>query len=184
MKTSITFLILVLFTALSFCQKSKITIVHSDNSSINEEELPGATILLGKVVITHEGASLKCTKAVHYKSQNYIKAYGNVILNQGDSIIQTSNYTEYNGNTKKAISWGNVKIKDTEMTLTTDTLNFDRNSQILYYRNGATIKDSANTLTSDVGNYYLNNKKFQAISDVMDEVYSHWTRSIFNGRGL
>ena len=94
MKTSFAFLILILFSSLAFCQKSKINIVHSDNSTINEEELPGATILLGKVVITHEGASLKCTKAVHYKSQNYIKAYGNVVLNQGDSIVQTSNYTE------------------------------------------------------------------------------------------
>ena len=167
MKTKFLILLFVLIGAHTFAQGSRIKIIHSDNSSINEEELPGATILLGNIHITHEGFSLKCTKAVHYKSENYIKAYGNVILNQGDTIVQTSKYTEYNGNTQKALSWGNVRIRDPNMTLTTDTLYFDRGNQLLFYRDGATIRDSINTLTSNSGNYYLNNKKFQAISDVV-----------------
>lgn len=167
MKTRFLILLCTLITSYTFAQESRINIVHSDNSSINEVELPGATILLGNIHITHEGFSLKCTKAVHYKSDNYIKAYGNVILNQGDTIIQTSRYTEYNGNTKKALSWGNVKIRDPKMTLTTDTLYFDRGNQLLSYKDGATIRDSINTLTSNKGNYFLDNKKFQAISDVV-----------------
>ena len=122
---------------------------------IDEEKLPGATILLGHVKIKHEGITLKCKKAIHYKNDNYIKAFGDVILNQGDTIIQTSKYTEYNGNTQKALSWGNVVITDPQMTLRTDTLNFDRSKQVLYYKYGATIRDSINTLTSDTGNYYL-----------------------------
>lgn len=162
------FILLFLFATMSLsAQGSKITIVHSDNSTIDEAKLPGATILLGKVHIIHDGVSLKCKKAVHYKSQNYIKAFGNVILNQGDTIIQTSDYTEYNGNTKKALSWGKVKIKDPTMTLTTDTLNFDRSKQMLFYRTGATIRDSINVLTSNSGNYLLENNKFQAFSDVV-----------------
>ena len=167
LKTRFLILLCGLISTSSFSQESRIQIVHSDNSSINEEKLPGATILLGNIHITHEGFSLKCTKAVHYKSENYIKAYGNVILNQGDTIIQTSKYTEYNGNTKKALSWGNVRIRDPNMTLTTDTLYFDRGGQHLYYTDGATIRDSINILTSNSGNYFLNNKKFQAISNVV-----------------
>lgn len=166
-KTRFFIFIFSLISSIALSQGSKITIVHSDNSSIDEERLPGATILLGNIHIRHEGIILKCTKAIHYKSENYIKAYGNVRLNQGDTIIQTSKYTEYNGNTKKALSWGNVKIRDPKMTLTTDTLHFDRNKQLLYYKNSATIRDSINVLTSDTGNYYLDNNKFQAISDVV-----------------
>jgi len=150
-----------------FSQGKKITIVHSDNSSIDEEQLPGATILLGNIVIKHEGITLNCKKAIHYKQENYIKAFGDVILNQGDTIIQTSRYTEYNGNTQKALSWGNVIIKDPQMTLSTDTLYFDRSNQLLFYKHSATIRDSINVLTSDTGNYYLQNSKFQAISDVV-----------------
>lgn len=160
-------LLFFILTGIVSAQGSKITIVHSDNSSIDETKLPGATILLGNVFITHEGITLKCTKAIHYKNDNYIKAYGNVILNQGDTIIQTSRYTEYNGNTKKALSWGKVKIKDPKMILTTDTLNFDRINQVLYYKYGATIRDSINVLTSNSGTYHLKNNKFQAFSDVV-----------------
>lgn len=148
-------------------QGKRIQIIHSDNSSIDEERLPGATILLGNVVIRHEGIKLNCKKAVHYKTQNFIKAFGDVILNQGDSVKQTSQYTEYNGNSQKALSWGDVIIKDSKMTLRTDTLHFDRTTQLLYYKYGATIKDSINILTSNTGNYNLQNNKFQAISNVV-----------------
>ncbi len=148
-------------------QGKRIEIIHSDNSSIDKVRLPGATILLGNIEIRHEGIKLNCKKAVHYKNENFIKAYGDVVLNQGDSIVQTSQYTEYNGDSQKALSWGNVVIKDSKMTLSTDTLNFDRSRQLLYYKYGATIKDSINILTSNTGNYYLENNKFQAISKVV-----------------
>ena len=112
-------------------QGKRIQIIHSDNSNIDEAQYPGATILIGNVRIRHEGITLRCKKAIHFKNENYIQAYGDVLLNQGDSIRQTSQYTEYNGNTKKALSWGNVMIKDPQMTLRTDTLNFDRGKQLL-----------------------------------------------------
>ena len=97
---------------MSAIAQKRIQIIHSDNSSIDEVRLPGATILLGNIVIRHEGIKLNCKKAIHYKTDNFIKAFGDVVLNQGDSIIQTSQYTEYNGNTQKALSWGDVVIKD------------------------------------------------------------------------
>ncbi len=167
MKTKTLLLLFYLFSTIALSQSKRISIVHSDNSTIDEEKLPGATVLLGNVFIKHEGISLQCKKAVHYTKENYIKAYGNVILKQGDTITQRSEYTEYNGNTNKALSWGNVIIKDPKMTLSTDTLQFDRSKQVLFYRTGAKIRDSINVLTSTTGNYYMQNNKFQAISNVI-----------------
>lgn len=165
---SVLLVLLVVFACFGIQgQGKRIQILHSDNSTIDEVAYPGATVLIGNVYIRHEGITLKCKKAIHYKNENYIKAYGNVILNQGDSIRQTSQYTEYNGDTKKALSWGNVMLRDPQMTLRTDTLQFDRQKQLLFYRHSATIRDSVNTLTSDTGNYYLSLNKFQAISDVV-----------------
>ncbi len=66
-----------------------------------------------------------------------------------------------------AKSWGNVILKDPKMTLTTDTLHFDRANQILMYKNHAIIKDSTNTLNSEIGNYFLQTNKFQALSEVV-----------------
>jgi len=167
LKTRIIIFLFYFFTSLINAQGKKITIIHSDNSITDEKKLPGATILLGGVHIKHQGITLRCKKAIFYQKENFIKAYGDVVLNQGDTIVQTSRYTEYNGNTQKATSWGNVKIRDPQMTLSTDTLYFDRIKQLVYYKYSATIKDSINTLTSDTGNYYLRNSKFEAISNVV-----------------
>ncbi len=75
--------------------------MHADNSNIDEVKYPGATILLGNVYVEHEGITLRSKKAIYYKSRNFLKAFGNVYLNQGDTITQTSNYVDYNGDTKK-----------------------------------------------------------------------------------
>ena len=52
------------------------------------------------------------------------------------------------------------------MTLTTDTLYFNRASQLLYYKDHAVIKDETNVLESKNGNYYLEQKKFTATTKV------------------
>ena len=160
-------LLILLSTFLGNAQQKRIKIIHSDNSINDEEKYPGATILLGNVFIEHEGFTLRSKKAIHYRESNFLKAFGDVVLNQGDTITQTSMYVEYNGNSKKAQSWGNVILKDQLMTLTTDTLYFNRETQLLYYKSGATIKDTTNVLVSNEGNYFLNTNKFQALSNVV-----------------
>ncbi len=147
-------------------QQRKIKILKSDLSYTDEEKHPGATILIGHVKIAHAGAILDCKKAFFYRKDNFFKAIGDVLINQGDTIHQTSDYVDYDANSKKAISWGNVILKDPQMTLTTDTLYFDRLNQKLFYRDNATIKDETNVLTSKNGNYYLENKKFTATTRV------------------
>lgn len=162
------FILFCLFISFSvgFTQTRKIEILSSKISTANEEKFPGATILIGNVKIAHEGATLSCQKALYYQKENFFKAIGEVLLEQGDTITQTSKYADYDGNTKQALSWGNVNLQDPKMTLTTDTLYFDRINQKLYYKTGGKIKDSVNTLTSYIGSYYLENKKFSAISNV------------------
>ena len=127
------FIFLFSFCTLTiFAQQRRIKIVHADNSNIDEVKYPGATILLGNVYVEHEGITLRSKKAIYYKSRNFLKAFGDVYLNQGDTITQTSKYVDYNGDTKKALSWGNVVLKDPIITLTTDSLRFDRLQQKLY----------------------------------------------------
>jgi lipopolysaccharide export system protein LptA len=147
-------------------EKKKISIENADIQYADEQKTPGATILIGNVRINHEGINLTCQQALFYKKENFFKAIGNVLIKQGDTITQTSDYSDYDANIKQALSWGNVVLKDPTMTLTTDTLQFDRINQKLYYQDYATIKDATNTLKSKNGNYYLENKKFTAITRV------------------
>ena len=148
-------------------QEKRLKIIHADNTYVDEIKYPGATILSGNVKVAHQGIIVTCKKAIQYKRKNKLNAIGNVIINQGDSIIQRSQYATYFANKKLAVSWGNVNLTDSKVRLLTDTLNFDRNKQILYYLNSGTIIDSVNTLKSKVGNYNLESKKFIAQNNVV-----------------
>jgi len=158
--------LLIIYTSISFCQEKRKIEYQAEIQEANEEKFPGASILIGNVKMDHEGVKLTCQQALYYKKQNFFKAIGNVLIKQGDTITQTSDYADYDANSKQALSWGNVVLKDPTMTLTTDTLQFDRLNQKLYYKNYATIKDVTNTLKSKIGNYYLENKKFTATTRV------------------
>ena len=141
-------------------------VYSAEQQYVDEEKYPGATVLIGKVKMLHEGAILTCKQALYYQKQNFFKALENVVIKQGDTITQTSDYLDYDANSKQVLSWGNVVLKDPEMTLTADTLQFDRLNQKLYYRSFATIRDQTNTLNSKNGNYYLETKKFTATTKV------------------
>jgi len=159
------FIALFLFSLVGNSQTKRIKILHADNHIVSPE-YPGANVLFGNVFIEHEGATLRCDKAYLYQKESLVKAMGNVIVNQGDTITQHSKYTDYDGIKKIATSWGDVVLKDELMTLKTDTLHFDRVNQHLFYKSGGTIIDTTNVLTSKIGNYYLQTNKFQAFSDV------------------
>jgi lipopolysaccharide export system protein LptA len=162
---NIVFIVILLFSIQGFTQSKKIKILKADNTMV-DPKFPGATISLGNIFVEHDGATLRCDKAYIYSDKNLIKAMGNVIVNQGDTIIQYSKYVDYDGNKKLATSWGDVILKDELMTLKTDTLYFDRVNQHLFYKSGGTIKDTTNLLKSKIGNYYLQTNKFQAFTKV------------------
>ena len=157
---------LVISSFVSFSQEKRKIEYYAEQQEADEEKYPGATLLIGNVKMIHDGIILTSQQALYYKDKNFFKAIGNVLIKQGDTITQTSNYTDYDANSMQALSWGNVVLKDPTMTLTTDTLHFDRLNQKLYYKSYATIKDQTNTLRSKYGNYYLENKKFTATTQV------------------
>ena len=162
---NILFITFLLISCYSFSQAKKIRILQADNT-FTDPAYPDATISTGNVYVEHEGATIRCDKAYIYSTTKLMKAMGNVVMNQGDTIFQYSKYTDYDGINKIATSWGNVVLKDPTMTLETDTLRFDRTSQQLYYKSGGTIKDTTNVLKSKIGHYYLQNNKFQAVTNV------------------
>ncbi|MBN9283105.1 MULTISPECIES: OstA-like protein [unclassified Flavobacterium] len=164
------FLFLISFsflcTTVTAQQKKTIQIIHTDFTDSNQNEIPGASILTGNVQVEHDGVLINCNKLYFFKDQNYAKAFGNVVMNQGDTIYMNSRYAEYNGNEKFAYASGDVSLRSPESTLTTDTLNFDRNTQQAFYNSYGTIINKENTLKSKSGRYYLNEKKYQFLTAV------------------
>lgn len=134
-------------------------------------DFPNAVIytkeLNEQVYIVHEGIEMWCDQAFVYMNDNFVKAFGNVRITQGDTMTLISKYAEYNGNTKFAYASGDVILKEPNSTLTTETLYFDRNKQQAFYRTGGKVVDTASTLTSNMGRYFAETKRYQFLSNVV-----------------
>ncbi len=168
---------LVLLLLINLCvinlaaQESRFIEIRQAGSFEKDEVLyPGANILLRKgelrVHLFHKGALVKSNKSFFYSKKNFFEASGDVIFIQGDTLIMTSDYLEYNGANGQAMAWGNVLLKQPDMTLETDTLYLDRNENIAFYETPGTIIDSSSILKSNRGKYFMNEKKYRFISNV------------------
>ncbi|VXB66749.1 OstA-like protein [Flavobacterium sp. 9AF] len=147
-------------------ESDKIIIEHSDFIDMNQYEIPGATVFTGNVRVIHKGTKINCNKAYYFTDENYVKAFGNVQINQGDSITMNSRYAEYDGKDEFAFATGDVYLRSPESTLTTDTIFFDKKKQVAFYNSYGTIVNKENTLKSKSGRYYLDSKKYQFTSSV------------------
>jgi lipopolysaccharide export system protein LptA len=146
----------------SFAQQAKKIIVeYSDFLDVNQSEIPDAVLVYGNVRVSHDGILMYCNKAYWFQKENYIKAFGDVRMVQGDTITMTSTYAEYNGENKQAYASGNVIMTSPSSTLRSEVVNFDRNSQQAFYKTGGTINDKENVLVSQAGTYIVERKMYQ-----------------------
>jgi lipopolysaccharide export system protein LptA len=159
-------LVLILIQSNAVFAQKPINIEYSDFADRDEINIPGAVLLSGKVRMNHDGAIITCNKAYFFQKENYLKAFGEVQIVQGDTLYLNSDYAEYNGNIKQAFATGNPVLRSPDMNLKTDTINFDRNKQEAFYRNYGVIVDKDNTLKSKSGKYYAKEKKFQFLTAV------------------
>ena len=162
----------LLLTSITYAQeRRRIQIEYSPFLTKENIKLPDATILtrddMSQVIITHDGVKMWCDQAIYYAKEDFIEAYGNVIIKQGDTINMTSKYVEYSGLTKLAFASGDVVLTDPTSVITTDTLFFDRVKQEAFYKSkGKVVKDSSGTITSQIGRYYMETNKYQFVQDV------------------
>lgn len=137
----------------------KIIIRQADKGYYSKAD--GKNRLIGNVIFEHEGALMYCDSAWLYSADNRIRAFSNVRINQGDTLKLWGDYLTYSGQTRLAVVQGDtVLLKDPEMTLRTDRLNFDRNNDLAYYLNGGHITNAENTLISQTGYYQSRRKEF------------------------
>ena len=167
------FIICLLSVFFSFGQeKQKITVKYSGRTSTSPDVKDGAIVFLRnksqQVHFIHKGADLFCDKAIYYEDQDFIEAFSNVVMKQGDSINMVAKYLEYSGKSQLAIARGDVVLTEPQSILKTDTLYFDRIKQEAYYNTkGTVVRDTSGTITSQIGRYYMNASKYQFIQDVV-----------------
>lgn len=134
-------------------QKTKVYLLHSDILRFNKEQNPDAQILVGNVKFRHDSAYMDCDSAYFYEAKNSFEAFGNIKMQQGDTLFIYGDWLYYDGNSQIAMLRENVKMQNRETVLTTDSLNYDRVFNLGYFFDGGTLTDEENVLTSDWGEY-------------------------------
>lgn len=88
------------------------------------------------------------------QKENSLEAFGNVHINDADSVQTYSQYLKYLGKEKIAYLKNNVTLTDGKGVLTTNDLDYDTQFKIGKYYNGGKLVNKKTVLTSIEGYYY------------------------------
>ncbi|MDA3779826.1 MAG: organic solvent tolerance protein OstA [Bacteroidales bacterium] len=154
------FLLVFISGFVSAQKKEKIKILNSNSLEFSEKIGIDVRRFLGNVIFEHNFTKMYCDSAYLYGNENTIHAFSSVHINRGDSIHMYGDYLEYNGNTNQGKVRNNVTLHDNQISLTTDSLDFNSQTNIVNYQNGGEIVNDSNTLTSYVGYYYSDKDLF------------------------
>lgn len=143
-------------------QKGILELLPGSYKLIYNENTGAHRLVGGGVNFVYQGNKMYCDSAHYFNKSNEVKAYGNVHINNRDTLNLFCDSLYYNGNSKKAKLWGNVRVRDREYKLTTDTLDYDAQKGQGVYRNGGRVESilRKEVLTSKVGYFYPNSKNF------------------------
>ena len=134
-------------------KKTKVYLIHSNTLSFDKAVKPDAQILNGDVCFRHDSSYMYCDSAYFFEQTNSFEAFSNVRMEQGDTLFVYGDYLFYDGNTQVAYLRENVRMENGQVTLFTDSLNYERIPNIGYYFEGGLIVDSLNQLSSFYGQY-------------------------------
>ena len=132
---------------------TRLYVENADSSELAQKDNPDIYILRGNVIFRHDSTFMYCDSAYLYRSSNSLEAFDSVHIEQGDTLFMYGDYLNYQANTQLAKMRDNVKMENKEVTLFTDSFNYDRGKNLAYYFDGGMLVDSINELTSVYGQY-------------------------------
>lgn len=106
----------------------------------------------GDVVFRQDDVLIYCDSGL--MDDKIVKAWGNVIIKQGDTLNIFSDRLNYNGETKKAVFEQNVVLQNRDQKLFTRKLFYDVETRVATYFNSATLTDDKTYLRSKKGTYF------------------------------
>lgn len=151
-------------------QEGKVFLEHAD--LLHYEKIPVAEdaeeipeqyqVLNGNVVMRKGDMFMYCDSAYFYEESNLFDAFGNVRMEQGDTLFVYADELNYDGASELAILYADfgkkVRLINKDVKLETDVFNYDLLNEVGYYTNGGVLTDKQNKLTSVAGEYHPNTK--------------------------
>lgn len=132
----------------------KVKFYGSDNLFYDAEILK-AKRYIGNVHCEYEGTHFYCDSLYQYDNDDF-DAFSNIRIIKGGTFTLVGQKLHFDNLTKTAQMRNSVVLKDKEMTLTTNNLNYNLDTEIgRYFSGGKVISNkNQNTLTSEIGYYH------------------------------
>ena len=166
-------------------KKTRVNIEHYDKATYSKSQ-GEMQRLIGHVRIRHDSAYFFCDSAYFYEKDNSFEAYQNVHIIVNDSVEIFSDLLNYDGNTRFAEFFDNVKLMDDSTTLLTEYMTYDRNLHLASYPDSATTYRGDKTLKSHYGYYRDRLKEFSFFEnvEVFSPKYQMYTDTLYYNTGI
>ncbi|MCC6601240.1 MAG: hypothetical protein IT223_11290 [Crocinitomicaceae bacterium] len=141
-------------------QNRVVKLLHADNIQF-DKNIVEAQRLIGNVSLQHEGTLFYCDSAYLYANQNF-DAFGNIRVNREGKYTVKGDVLFFDQSKKLAKLNRNTVLQDNEMTLTSDNIVYNLETEVASYFSGGKIvsEKNKNVLTSREGNYNAKNEIF------------------------
>ncbi len=121
---------------------------------LKKDSLHDFQSLAGHVVVKQEKTLFYADSAIINTFDNTLEAFGNIHINDADSVQTYAQYLKYLGKEKKAFLKKKVKLTDGQGVLTTEELEYDVTAKIGTYLKNGKLVNKKTVLTSKEGYYY------------------------------
>lgn len=136
-------------------QRGKVFLERADELTMREGT--DFQLVVGNVEFRKGDMFMYCDSAHFYDTNNSLEAYGNVRMEQGDTLFVYADELCYNGEKELAELFASpgkkVKLINRDVMLETDVFNYDLAINLGYYNVGGVLTDKQNRLESIEGEY-------------------------------
>ncbi|MBO4721433.1 MAG: hypothetical protein J5629_00705 [Muribaculaceae bacterium] len=145
----------------------KVFLENADVLVADENRSTEYRVLRGNVRFRRGDMTLRCDSAYFFEATSSLDAFGHVVMNQADTMTVYCDRMYYYGDVEVAKLRRNVRVVNSSMTVTTDSLDYDMFNNVARYFSGGTVVDKSGTrITSSVARYEHDTKKVQFTSKV------------------
>jgi hypothetical protein len=123
-------------------------------------------ILAGHVELLQGTTRFYCDSAVKDESRNLVEAFGDIHINDADSVHTYAQQLTYLGDTRMATLRRQVRLTDGKGVLTTNELHYDVGLRTGTYDKGGRLVNGNSVLTSREGRYNADTKEAYFLHDV------------------
>lgn len=141
-------------------QRDKVFLERADELTMREGT--DFQLVVGNVEFRKGDMFMYCDSAHFYDTDNSLDAFGNVRMEQGDTLFVYADELSYNGNKELAELFAapgkKVRLINRDVMLETDVFNYDMAINLGYYNVGGVLTDKQNRLESIEGEYSPDSK--------------------------